>query len=442
MAIGGLTDHVSGQLMNLATLVGNNTLIEQYLAGLIDPADFQDLITKAHGVRGQHHRVYIGTPFDANINPGSHRIKTQDHVGGGGEDPSTIALPTDLDLKAQLDISVKNAAYGHPLAPLIANGIWSNVTWPNEVGLTSRRTCLIWERLGKNPTATGGIAGYPTPLLSYEHSWHNWRWDGDLLGDFHPGGVSYAWDLQEYVYENYLMHQQDDADRFYYDRWMTVPHCSKRIWIPEPCVLIVVASAYGTCNSSLGGRVTGNGVGSPGEDLSANTGTWPAGHVGPQTDRSNEFRLFLDSDGRPSYGSPSWSWRCGEAKLSNHRTLATNWIPHTNTTDQPSTGINITSMPRSRFTVAHEFKVPAAGYYNISMRYSSNYFYGALTEPGVGRNPDDVWNEYYAGYGMADHWIARWEHAQIGALAVFGQSDVENNAASDGHDTYTSFNLT
>jgi len=430
---GALTDHVAGQVMELATLIGNNDIIEEYISGAIDPADFQDLITRAHGIRGQRHRAYLGIPFDSRCAQASHHAVTGGQADAPGDTPPTVGAASDLDTRACLDLTMLEDARiisagstypgGNASTYLgIGDGVWQGP-------IRTRPSFLLFERLGLNPDMSGGHGG-PTPLRSYDQSWHNWRWDGDLLGTDYPGGIQYFASGTDYKYENHLINF-NDTDTQYYDRWMTVPYCSMRIWVPDPCILIVVASATGTCNSSLGGLYHPDGT----------LQDWrEAGHTVPQqaqNDTSNEFRLFLDSDNRPGNtvgdGGRTFSWYAGEGQSVNRRLAKTNWIPHTSVNGaNPTRGITITNAPRATFLLASEFKVPTAGYYNVSMRYNAPYFFGGVN---FSIDPNEYVSDAYCGV-RNDHWVSRWEHCHIGAVSCLGSLEINHDNADLVSETY------
>jgi len=144
MPIAPLTDHVAGTVMNLATLIGNNDLIEAYIKGEIDPADFSDQLGRAHGVPGEMHRVYVtGGDDGLDTNP-SIRYDPLSWT------KANYGTPIPLDRDCELDFSVYNN--DSLFRPIIGS---PEYLVPPERFISN----WVWEKLGSRPKESGGAIG-------------------------------------------------------------------------------------------------------------------------------------------------------------------------------------------------------------------------------------------------------------------------------------------
>jgi len=428
MPISALTDHVAGAVMNLATLTGNNQLIENYLRGEVDAADFQDLIGRVYGVAGQNHRVYVQTDGLDSSAPIRYDV-TAGITSGAGAAP--YGTPIALDKDCELDFTI----YG-PQDQYNTGTVYA-------VKPADFISGWVWESLGNNPTAAADGTG--TALTTNPHSYANWLFNAPA-----PTAAA-AWaDGTEFTGRF--------AKERYYDRWLTVPYGCKRIWVPEPCCLYVVAMTQGTWNHNM--------------NMLALEHQWqadadPRKSAGPDIvylheskyDRSAVFRLFIDKDN--DNDNRPFKWK------SNGADFYANWSPIQDLVDQPRIGYggnndagadqgkmlglewSFTCWHRATARVASRIYVPEAGYYNISLRYNSRYFHG-FVDPDIGGGIGTWVNSSFArteneisidDNDVAERPgpinIARWEKTSIGAVAHFVPGVAAANAFTDDVDDGT-----
>lgn len=364
MPIGALANHTANTVMNLATLLGNNNTIEAYLKGAIDPADFQDKLAAVHGVPGANHRAYVGAGFaDAQEYTSTHSV-----FANPGPALADIS-PNTLDSKAVIDfLSYKDAAYfRRTINPPYATPEY--YVFPAE-----REFYWVWERLGMNPDTSEFGGG--TQLTTNPLSWANWLYNALEPNVADPAIVGYT---------PHISSRFDLAE--YWDRWLTIPYCSHRIWIPEPCILYVTGKARGTFSHNL--------------NIDAEDEI-QAGPPTQATDQSTHFRLFVDEDNRADRRPFSFT--------ANGTTFYTNWKSINNRE------LSFTCYPRSEALCFGSVIIPNAGYYNISMRFMSRHWLGRV---------DSVTHEWFPQEMMnraGEIPVARWECAQIGAVAQFKRS--------------------
>lgn len=388
---------------SLTTLRTNIALIEAYIKGEIDPADFQDKLKTFHGQSGSTMRLY-GDHWSS----GAQAIQK-----ASVSDPATDTW--ELDRDALLDFS----CYGDIDADTYDGGnlLYSIKEWD----LVRRFT---WEKLGNIPTANSNGTG--ARLETSPSSWHNWLFNApDPLTDIAGlSGTGTYFDGREYTGRF--------AKDEYWDRWLTVPYACKRIWIPEQCVLLVMASARGTWNHNLNPAME--------HDTEALSGV--AGHAwGSGYDQTIEnpafFRLFIDRDNDREWRKFSWEV--------NEDTFYANWSPIQH---YPQVGYggpgesgvvgkqqgiewSFTCAPRGTAMVASQIVVPEAGWYNISLRYNSRYWHGYTEDVGGG-----VYNWFPTflkkagtnGYRPGPITQARWESSGIGGIAFLGRTTITDDA--------------
>jgi len=405
MPIAALTDHVAGTVMELATLIGNNQLIEQYLRGEVSASDFTDKISRVYGLPGQNHRVYTqdgsSEGFDGNV-----PVNYDPMEWGSG-----YGLPIPPDRDGILDFT----HYGKldDYFPVNPPGPTGNMEITAEQFISN----WSWERLGNNPT--GDPVGGGAKLVTCADSWHNWLYNAPNPDD-DPGVIGFQ--------DARGINGRFPED-LYHDRWMTVPHCAKRIWIPEACNLYVIAMAQGTFNHQL------NTAAAEAYDKASSQDFY----CDPVFDRSAVFRLFIDKDNDKK--SRPFKWRV------NGQDFYANWSSIQDLDSRPNVGYggnnddvsiqglmqgmewSFCNRPRAVARVASRIRVPESGYYNISMRYNSKYWKGVVAEDASGN-----WEHKKFARSSLD-WIdsngnlsrdepgpihiARWEKAQIGAVAHF-----------------------
>jgi len=393
MPISALTDHAAASAMQLATMIGNNQLIDNYLRGEVDPADFQDLIRKAHGIPGANHRLYIAdgvdyTPrmmFDTDIDPADN-------------------TPLSLDRDCLVDM----LAYGDAESKYWVAGNSQYEVPPDE--FMGR---WVFERLGNRPAAAADGTG--SQLFTHPHSWHNWLFNAPA-----PTGAT-GW-----------VDAVGSAGRFreedYYDKWLTVPFASKRVWIPEACVLYVMAHAQGTWNHNMNPALerhaggAGNGWGTePSEDSEC-----PA-----------MFRLFIDHDNDFSQRKFSWdvngdTWHACWSPIQDYANVGyggnNDAAPDQGKMLGKEWGFSCASRATAR--VASSIFVPSAGYYNLSLKFNSRYFYGIV-------DGENNWLDDEFALGDRDALdkpgpinVARWDKSSLSAVAQFNRTSVVN----DGRD--------
>jgi len=420
MPIAPLTDHVAGTVMNLATLIGNNDLIEAYIKGEIDPADFSDQLGRAHGVPGEMHRVYVtGGDDGLDTNP-SIRYDPLSWT------KANYGTPIPLDRDCELDFSVYNN--DSLFRPIIGS---PEYLVPPERFISN----WVWEKLGSRPKESGG-ANY---LVTCPDSWHNWIYHALPPGD-DPSDVG----VTGFVDARSLAGRFENEG--YYDRWLTVPYCSKRIWIPDPCTLYVVAMAHGTFNHNMteAGR-RDNIAQRQGVNVAVSKSNF---YVRSNIDRCAVFRLFIDCDGADEdvIGEGPFRWETNGYKYNS------NWSTLQDVGSVDELGVLIRAggheevgyeagnqlgmewsfscWPRAVARVASKVYIPRAGYYNISFRYNSRYFHGITKEGGMAWEPNRfARTTNVINYAVDDDveerpgpiHIARWEKTQLGMVAHFTQ---------------------
>ena len=397
MPISPLTAQVASTAASLTTLRSNIQVIEDYLQGKIDAADFQDQLKIIHGRRGSVHRIY-GDRWTRNVQ---------------ANQPNLVANPaTDtwrLDKEALLDFS----HYGD-----IDLDFWSIPTNQYSIKSSTAMRRFTWEKLGNVPTANANGTG--KKIETNPNSWQNWMYNTPDPIVAIPGLANYL-DGRDYTHR----FPKDE----YWDRWLTVPYASKRIWIPSGCVLYVTGNAVGTWGYNLSPwhEHDTDGVG---DGVTA----WSTGY-----DQSNElpafFRLFIDRDNDNEWRKFSWE--------TNEETFYANWSP---IQDYPQVGYggpgeaaagrqqgrewSFTCAPRAHALVASQIVVPESGWYNISMRYNSRYFHGWIEDKGGGLY--DWWEQFFlkggtTGFRPGFISQARWESSGIGAVAVFNRDEIKGD---------------
>ena len=408
MPIGALTNHVAGAVMNLATMVGNNQLIEDYLRGEVDAADFQDLISRPHGIPGSNHRAYIQAGNEGlDSNPKIYYDRGEWQIAKGS--PYGTPIPLDRDCELDFTIYDNDALY-------LDAGVIPKFKVPSNKFIAG----WVWEKLGANPYK----ADLSKVLTTAANSWCNWLYNAPIPT---AGGVTNFKD------------SRDEAGRFdssdYMDRWLTVPYGCKRIWCPNPGMLYVMGTAHGTWNHNMNpmhaSAVTYHRLN--GANGSALGQYW--------YDKSCLFRLFIDND---NSNLPSFEFDV------NGETFRSNWTSIQDLAAEPRIGYggnndpagdqgkmlgwewSSRSLPKGVIRVASKIWVPVAGYYNISLRYNSRYCHGVVDPTGATAD----WKDDRFGCVDEDDWpgtdvkfrdepgpinIARWEKVQLGAILHFKQ---------------------
>lgn len=427
MPINPLTDHVAGTVMNLATLLGNNELIEDYLKGNIDAADMAVYLSRTHGMPGNNHRLYVqdGSSEGLNSNP-DVIYNSKQHMDIY---PSGISLDNDC----VLDFTFYG---GDRMKDFVSDETYLEEYQPAPRNITIKPEDFIgmwaWERLGSNPETDA-----KKMLTTCPDSWHNWLFNLDSPGDI--VGISDWVDGRDYTGRF--------PDQSYYDRWLTVPYGSKRVWIPHRCNLYVVAMAQGTWNHNFG-NAKFHWWSNP---LTGDNAHYFMGN--PGGDRAAMFRLFVDRDNNPD---KIFRWKV------NGETFNSNWSPVQDTSDargllvgygsdldagvyqhkQLGVEWSFTCFPRGVARVASKIHIPEPGYYNISMRYNSRYFKGFVndsneweSEKFAYRQTQIQYTEDPGGINVPDapgpiH-AARWEKVQIGAVAHFADA-TPNDTINEG----------
>lgn len=420
MPISALTNHVGSTVMSLATLTGNNQLIEDYLRGEIDAADFQNLIGRPFGLPGSNHRAYIQTDgLDCSIEDLPDSKSWSDVYG----------TPIPYDRDGVLDFTIYGADRSFYVTGIstevgavggVDDGTY-DLTEQFSVSSQSLINRFTWERLGSNPRSKSD----PTKeLTTAASSWCNWLYNAPYPPD---GGVTNFIDSRR--------HAGRFNKDYYYDRWLTVPHCSKRIWVPEAGTLYVIASCEGTWNHSMGQiqAETKTRYGSQSE----------AGFTNWAMDRSAFFRLFVDADGSDSV---PFSWASGgENFTANWTTIqdleAESTIGYAGSIGGKNENMgweySCRSYPRGLIRAANRIWIPEAGYYNISLRYNQRYIHGRIH--GRANPPDRIESDWrddrfaYTGNNFSGcpdipgpiH-TARWHKSQIGAIVHFIQDPGPN----------------
>jgi len=398
MPIGPVTAFGATALLN--TLRTNVQVIEAYIRGEIDAQDFQDLLKVLHGRRDSVHRVY-GSRWTSTAEPFQE---------AGVNDPAVDTW--DLDRDAQLDFT----SYGD-----IDADYWNIPTQQYVIGAATAFQRFTWEKLGNVPTQFANGTGKRIDTDNW--SFRNWLFNAPEPDTVLGGNLANFVDGRK------------AAKRFsgeeYWDRWLTVPYATKRIWIPGPCVLHVSANATGTWNHNL----------SPYHERDSDNVQPGDDHVwGDKFDQTNElpafFRLFIDRDNDKEWRGFSWEV--------NGETFYANWSP---IQDYPQVGYggpgeaplsgemlgrewSFTNSPRGKAEVASQIFVPVKGWYNISMRYNSRYVHGWIKDLGAGFY--DWMEEFWvkpATVGFRPGYItrARWESSGIGAIAAFNRTQTQSD---------------
>jgi len=384
MPIGSMTSFNAGDPASLATMQGNVALVEAYIQGEIDPDDFQDKLKRIHGLRGGHTRVY-GESWDSGVLPFGP-ISVSD----------VNADVWYLDRDAHLDFT----SYGK------VENTWNGVTDEYDIDAIGLVSKFVWEKLGNEPTENADGTG--NKIITSPYSWRNWLFGLTSAPHANAG-------------KDYSARFPDDE---YWDRWLTVPYASKRIYIPAKCVLHVVGSATGTWNHNLNPFLERGASTTP-----LGKGWSEADGYAPDNENGARFRLFIDKDNDPEWRKFSWQV--------NGNTWYSNWSP---IQSHPRVGYGgtgdpagdqgkmlgkewaFTVAPRGTALVASEIVVPEAGWYNISMRYNSRYVFGYTDVEAVWKNR--FLGETGTAWRPGPICFSRWEKTGIGAVAQLKRSSV------------------
>ena len=393
MPIGPVTPQVDGTPVNLTSMRLNINLVESYIQGNITAADFQDKVRGIHGLKNSVHRVY-GEHFTANVEPNQ-----------GNSVADTALTVWSLDRDAVLDFT----HYGD-----INADFYDSPTKQYIIGSSVAFRRFTWEKMGNVPTLLHNGAGKKIETDCW--SWRNWLFNApDPTVALGLGMVSY-------------IDGRQPAKRFpedeYWDRWLTVPYASKRIYIPGPCVLHVMGNAVGTWNHTLNGFFEFDEDGDP----SAGSKWTVANGYSPANETPAFFRLFIDRDNNEEWREFSWSV--------GGQTFYANWSP---VQEYPEVGYStdaayskmlgrewsISCAPRAKAVITSQIAIPSAGWYNISMKYNSRYIHGISKNIGAGS-----W-EWQKGFWLKQGTTAfrpgyitqaRWESTGIGAIAVLNRT--------------------
>lgn len=362
MPIPSMTAFVAGAVAPKSALAINSQLVNAYLRGHIDADDLVDKIRSEHGVRGSNYRVWSES-WD------SSAYRVSDH---GVAPPDCI----ELDRDAQLDFTSYRVAFAGQLE------------WADFIGN------YTWEKLGAEPVRVSD----GKTLKTNPDSWNNWLYN--IPKSAIPG-----------IWDDYGEIQARFPRGEYWDRWLTVHNCAKRIYIPGPCVIFVTASALGTFNHNT----------NPYFNTMPPVDWGDMSVFGVHSECPAVFRLFIDHDGTLGRRF-DWS--------SNNEVFVSNWSPiqpkikgvrevgYLNGTNR---GLewSFSCAPRACARVASYMEIEEAGWYNISLRYNSRYFY----------NPTDVFGnrlgfaEMVPAAGALPGWApaliayTRWEETGICILA-------------------------
>lgn len=401
MPIGSLTSF--GGVASLATLRTNVNVIEEYIQGKITPLDFQDKLKLLHGRRGTAHRLY-GTSWNSGADT---------RVPFGVDDPKDV---WELDRDALMDFT----AYGNPDAEF-----WNGTQQLYAMTSENLVSWFTWEKMGNVPTQFQN--GQGAKLETTPQTWHNWLFNApdpytDVTGL--PGTLTYR--------DGRLAAKRFPSDE-YWDRWLTVPYATHRIWVPDRCVLHVVANAVGTWNHNFNPALERDT-----ESVGTGGHAWENGYD-QTTENPAHFRLFIDRDNDKEWRGFSWEV--------NEDTWYANWSPiqphpqvgYGGPNETPNNGKmlgrewSFTCAPRGQAQVASQILVPEKGWYNISLKYNSRYWYGYTHEPAPGIYS---WLDTFlpasgsTSYRPGPIFATRWESTGIGAVALFNRDAPANDSSS------------
>lgn len=404
MPISALTGQTASTAADLGVLRSDIVLVENYLRGNVDAADFQDAIRGIHGRRGSVHRVWTET-WDAQVSTRQKEVVS---------DPNVDLWK--LDTEAYMDFT----AYGD-----IDVDFYHIPTNQFSINSSTAASRFTWEKMGNIPTTLANGGG--DKLVSCPSSWHNWLYNTPNPKQAIPG-------LGDWV------DGREAGRRFpkdeYWDRWLTVPYASKRIYIPAQCVLYVTGSAVGTWNHNLNPFLEHDtdGEGTGGQ-------CWETRDAAPHKgfDEGNEcpahFRLFIDRDNDKEWRKFSWEV--------NETTFHANWSP---IQDYPQVGYggpgeapnngkmlgrewSFSCAPRGQASISSYIEVPEAGWYNISMKYNSRYFHGYIETEGVAQFYRDGFHLKSGTTGFRPGYIcfSRWESSGLGIIAHLNRTSIQSD---------------
>jgi hypothetical protein len=306
-----------------------------------------------------------------------------------------------------------SAAPGNPLETDLVNpcGTGYNITgkpW---------QASYVFERLGNIPTPKG----HAREFENITWSWNNWR-HGLERPNFGAGPAINAY--------NSFPWNRFPANELW-DTWKTVPYASAKIYVPEACQLFVQAWARGTWNM-VAHR--------PADPTDAPQPTGPIAKAWGGMDASDDaptiFRLFVDQ--AHDKDSRKFAWR------SNGLSYEANWAPIQNELEVGlgARGLDtaiagrewkMSTWPTGMLRVASEIHIPAAGYYTISLRYSSEHYLGWGKWNGASYDwrrdcaPDDAPTGDVSKNVWGLNLVSRFEASGIQAVAQLKRTGNANN---------------
>jgi len=398
------TPVVTGTAISNTELHGNLDNIEGYLKGAVPGADIAGKVPAHARTEESNILHFTKAPFEIGVPSNwDTRGEEMDHT-------NPIDAESIIDFGAYgrtRPYIAMNQGVVTPQAQQVHPDVVQE--WePNEF-----QAKFLFERLGNIPGLIAGTKNNQNLMWS----WNNWRFNLTAPNPAWPKGIS----GRDYAAAVFTRFPQDEL----WDTWKTVPHASMKIYVPEQCQLFVDAHARGTWNTVL------QGIG-------------PVVKRWSDLDLDNDppiaFRLFIDQ--AHDVNSRVFEWD------SNGDTYQANWAPI-----QPEREVGLglrngvmetvgrewrsSTWPRAVVRCASEINVPKAGYYNISLRYNSQYFYGYYRQTGDNQG----WQfGKFAPYPMptgpdssasGPPWVARFEASGIQAFAQLGrtgQTDTDQDA--------------
>lgn len=398
MPIGALAAFTANAIADRATLIGNSQLVDAYLRGLVDAGDFVDKLRTEHGVRGSNYRAWA-TSWD------SSAYLVPDHTIAP-PDPIKLDQDAHLDFTHFADPALQPTLVGPPLEV--------QYSW------TSLLSDYTWEKLGNVPVRT--LDSYK--LKTNPNSWQNWLYNAPRPSPLPAGWVEIG-DIQS-----------EFPQGEYWDRWLTVHKASRRVYIPEPCVLYVSGSAIGTFNHNVNPEINGINF------VSSRWGTW-FGDAGV-SECPAIFALFVDHDGTPGR---RFTW------TSNGDEFTADWSPivpknaggvrevgYSGGPPRLMRGLewSFSCAPRATAKVASYIEIDTPGWYNISMRYNSRYWQGILDAGTATYNPSGLALMTPPGL-VTGLWApgpiryARWEETGLSMLAQFKRTGAVDHYEQDDY---------